>query len=79
MRTITTHEELDALPDGTVVRSAQGSVFEKDGGKWCRRKLYETDPAPFLGQWHELEKSTLLHYQDLTRAVLEAALGGGEK
>jgi len=36
-RTITTVEELDALPEGSVVRSGEGAVWESDSGVW-----YET-------------------------------------
>jgi len=35
--TIATVEELDALPEGSVVRSGEGAVWESDSGVW-----YET-------------------------------------
>lgn len=33
-RTITTHEELDALPEGSVIHSGEGAVFEKCHSGW---------------------------------------------
>jgi len=40
-RTITTAEELEALPEGSVVRDFMDDVAEKRGGVWCG---YETEP-----------------------------------
>jgi len=34
-RTVTTVEELDALPSDAVIRSVYGGVFVKDGGWWA--------------------------------------------
>lgn len=35
-RTITTAEELDKLPDGSIIRSADGLPFQKDDGAWVQ-------------------------------------------
>lgn len=44
-RTITTKQEVEALPDGSVIRDGAGDVTEKRGGVWCS---YET--APMTGR-----------------------------
>jgi hypothetical protein len=41
-RTITTREELEALPDGGVILDKFGDVSQRRGGEWCS---YETAPA----------------------------------
>lgn len=40
-RTVTTKEELEALPDGSIIGDSAGDVAEKRGGVWC---AYETAP-----------------------------------
>lgn len=40
-RPVNTAEELEALPDGSVVRDSSGDVAEKRGGVWC---AFETAP-----------------------------------
>lgn len=39
-RTIETEEELEALPEGTVIRHAYGEVFEKSGDDWFSTSEY---------------------------------------
>jgi hypothetical protein len=40
-RTVSTKEEIEALPDEAVIRDSAGDVAEKRGGVWCS---YETAP-----------------------------------
>lgn len=56
-RIVTTVEELDALPDHSVISDNDDDIWQKRGGEWCS---YETSrcTSPRLLKYHPL---TVLH------------------
>jgi hypothetical protein len=59
-RTITTAEELDALPNGSVLIDSAGDVAQLRGGLWCG---YETSPMSPSRQAKYIP-ATVLHEPD---------------
>ena len=66
-RTITAVEELDALPDGSIIRSGDGLPFQKDDGAWVQLTGDDISMSMLI------PGSTLIHHAGPSTVLHEGA------
>ena len=66
-RTITTSEELDALPDGSIIRSGDGLPFQTDDGAWVQLTGDDISMSMLI------PGSTLIHHAGPSTVLHEGA------